>query len=185
MQKDITHEGLLNIQNVLRRLAYTLSCVLYRKSLIKFHNRLHNIQWISLFTDNHVPWRNYNVMVLFIPTFNPLNISDFLSKLWILLVIVHVRRYQLYFLILKVKCATSCLAVVYPCVTWRARSQGAAHGRVHLTKKGEKKWEQGGGSAMWQSDAVGPSSDGHRYYRFRWVRKKAPYAEERSNHTIY
>lgn len=25
---------------------------------------------------------------------------------------------------------------------------------------------------MWQSDAVGPSSDGHRYCRFRWVREK-------------
>lgn len=84
----------------------TFSCPSHRKSPIKLHNRLHDMQWILPFTDNHVPWRNYNILFLVIPTFYPLNISDsvtVVSKLWILLVIMHVRRYWMYYLILKVK----------------------------------------------------------------------------------
>lgn len=86
--------------------ANTFSCPLHRKSLIKLHNRLRDMQCILPFTDNHVPWRNYNSIYLVIPTFYPLNISDsvtVVSKLWILHVIVHVRRYWMCYLILKVK----------------------------------------------------------------------------------
>lgn len=42
-------------------------------------------------------------------------------------------------------------------------SQGAAHGRVHLTKKR--------GSAIWKSDALAPLSDEIGNNIFRWIPK--------------